>query len=230
MYRERERSTARMSVNKLGEYMTATASRRRRIIQDQKRPKDFIVPRYTEAQVAIATFLAGGAQDDAFLRREIDRIMETPATSEWEEQRKLLCAEAIDSFINLADSIDTNGLTLAAGANDQPSLAIARVEISVRPEVTVNAVDRNGETVAGAIKLYFSKHNSLDVDSGVYVATTVHQLVDEYVTETAAADYRRCQVIDVFAGEVYTAPRSYVRRRRDIEAACEEIARAWPDL
>ena len=105
--------------------MTATPLRRRRIIKDQKRPKDFIVPRYTEAQAAIASFLAGGAQDDGFLRREIDRIMETPATTEWEEQRKMRCAEAIDSFIDLADSIDTDGLTLAVGANDQPSLSIA---------------------------------------------------------------------------------------------------------
>lgn len=142
----------------------------------------------------------------------------------------MLCAEAIDSFIDLADSIDTDGLTLAVGANDQASLSIAAVEISVRPEVTVTAVGRNGQTVAGAIKLYFSKNNPLDENSGVYVATTVHQFADGYLTETADADYRRCQVIDVFGGEIYTAPRSFVRRRNDIEAACEEIARAWPVL
>ena len=38
------RKAPRISVNKLGEYMTATPLRRRRIIQDQKRPKAFISP------------------------------------------------------------------------------------------------------------------------------------------------------------------------------------------
>jgi hypothetical protein len=37
-------------------------------------------------------------------------------------------------------------------------------------------------------------------------------------------------VIDVFNQEVYAAPRAYRRRQMDIEAACEEIARAWPVL
>ena len=47
------RQAPRISVNKLGEYMTATPLRRRRIVLDQKRPKTFIFARYREPQDAI---------------------------------------------------------------------------------------------------------------------------------------------------------------------------------
>jgi hypothetical protein len=69
-----EREVPRISVNKLGEYMTATPLRRRRIIQDQKRPKDYIVPRYTEAQDAIVAYLSATARDDVRLLEAVDRL------------------------------------------------------------------------------------------------------------------------------------------------------------
>jgi hypothetical protein len=37
-------------------------------------------------------------------------------------------------------------------------------------------------------------------------------------------------VLDVFAGNLFEAPRAHKRRMRDIEAACEEISRAWPEM
>ncbi len=42
-YTQSVRDTPRISLNKLGEYMTASPSRRRSIVRDQKRPKDAIV-------------------------------------------------------------------------------------------------------------------------------------------------------------------------------------------
>jgi hypothetical protein len=42
----RVRRTPRISANKLGEYLIAPASRRRRIIVDQKHPHAYITSRY----------------------------------------------------------------------------------------------------------------------------------------------------------------------------------------
>lgn len=79
-FRNTQRSEPRKSANKLGEYMTATPSRRRRIIKDQKRPKDFIVPRYTEAQAAIAAN-SGRSKSSARTSRGTDREKSTPCAS-----------------------------------------------------------------------------------------------------------------------------------------------------
>jgi hypothetical protein len=40
MQKPRERDEARISVNKLGEYMIASPRKRRRIIEDHKRPRE----------------------------------------------------------------------------------------------------------------------------------------------------------------------------------------------
>jgi hypothetical protein len=220
------RKAPRISVNKLGEYMTATPLRRRRIILDQQRPKAFIVPRYTEAQDAITKYLVRDQRDVGGILSEIQRLGLAPSATEWEAQRKRLCIEALERFLDVAEDIDLSGQTVIAGGNDQPRLQVGGLEVSVRPEVIVRGSSRSGDPACGALKLYFSKTIPLNLDGGEYVATLVHQFVDTHI-EPGKAEPRLCHVLDVFGGQVFTAPRAVARRRRDVWAACEEIARAW---
>jgi hypothetical protein len=223
------RRAPRISVNKLGEYMTATPLRRRRIVQDQKRPKGFILPRYNEAQDAITKYLIGGKQDAGLLLSEIARLNLAPSATEWESSRKRLASEAMQSFLAMSEEIDLDGLGATLGGNSQPRLSIGGLEISVRPEILLSGTDRHGRPTAGALKLYFSKTNPLTQDSAGYIATAVHAFVEAHM-QPAHADARNCRVIDVFGQKVYTAPRGSSRRRGDLAAACEEIARAWEQL
>jgi len=220
------RRAPRISVNKLGEYMTATPLRRRRIVQDQKRPRGFILPRYTEAQDAITKYLVGGKKDEGRLLSEIARLNSAPSATEWESDRKRLATEAMQSFLEIADSIDLEGLIATAGGNDQPRLSIGGLEVSIRPEVLLSGTDRHGRPTAGALKLYFSKTNPLTEDAAAYIATVVHAFVEAHMPATHT-DARNCRVIDVFGQKVYTSPRASARRHNDLAAACEEIARAW---
>jgi hypothetical protein len=220
------RRAPRISVNKLGEYMTATPLRRRRIVQDQKRPKGFILPRYNEAQDAITKYLADGKQDASLLLSEIERLNLAPSATEWESSRKRLACEAMQSFLEMADVIDLEGLRATQGGNDQPRLSIGGLEVSVRPEILLSGTDRHGRPTAGALKLYFSKTNPLTQDSADYISTTVHAFVEAHMQPTYA-EPRHCRVIDVLGQKVFTAPRASARRRSDLAAACEEIARAW---
>jgi hypothetical protein len=222
----RSQKAPRISVNKLGEYMTATPLRRLRIVADQQRPMTFIVPRYTEAQEAITKFLVREKHDTSLLASEIERLSAAPSATDWEAQRKRLCAEALARFLDVADQIDLHEQTLAPGGNDQPRLQVGGLEVSVRPEVIVRSTRRAREAASGALKLYFSKTLPLGQEGGEYVATLVHQFVDTHIAP-GHADPRLCRVIDVFGGRVFTAPRAVARRRRDLWAACEEIARAW---
>jgi hypothetical protein len=210
--------------------MVASPRRRRSIIEDQKRPRGYIVARYTEAQNAIAEYLSQGTQNDEIIYRAIERLNnEVPAT-EWEAERNQLCIEALESFLEIGEAIELNGLDALRGEPDPRQLVVAQVAISVRPEVFLRGVDRFGVRTLGAIKLYFAKNTPLTETAALYISTTVHQFVSADLSVEAQPDYQRCMVIDVFNQEVYAAPRAYRRRRMDIEAACEEIARAWPAL
>ncbi len=201
------RRAPRISVNKLGEYMTATPLRRRRIVQDQKRPKGFILPRYTEAQDAITKYLVGGKQDEGRLHSEIERLNIAPSATEWESDRKRLACEALQSFLEIADAIDLDGLSATPGGNDQPRLSIGGLDVSVRPEVLLSGTDRHARPTVGAIKLYFSKTNPLTEESATYIATAVHAFVNAHMP-SAHAEAGNCRVIDVFGQRVYTAPRA----------------------
>src|SRR5688572_13976454 len=173
MATEISRQAPRISINKLGEYMTATPLRRRRIIQDQKRPKTFILSRYAEAQNAITRYLLTGKQDSGLLISEIERLSLAPSATEWEEQRKHLAVAAIKRFMNVADLIDLAGQSVTAPGNNQPRLVFGGLELSVRPEVLLRGRDRFGRPSAGAVKLYFSKTAPLGDEAGAYIATAL---------------------------------------------------------
>lgn len=223
---QRQRTEPRISVNKLGEYLTASPTRRRRIVVDQKRPSDFIVARYREASDAIIRFLFQGQSVD-FLRGEIARISNIEANTEWQAEDYALSVEAIESFLDIYGDLPLDQCTVERSDVEAAPLLIAGVQVSVRPDLIIRSTNRSGAPTVGCLKLYFPKTVSLSDEAGAYIATTLYQYANEYFPSEGSADYRRCHVVDVFGQQIFTAPQSFIRRRRDIEAACEEIARAW---
>jgi len=228
MEETRERAEPRISVNKLGEYMVATPRRRRRIISDQKRPSPFIVPRYTEATEAIVDYLVSSAVDDEVLVEKADTLLSTAGETEWQEQTNQLCAEAISCFLDIVDDLPLDDIEIRRGDPNPEQLEIGGVMVSVRPEMVLCRTDRTGSSTVGALKLSFSKTFPLDDISGDYVATIIQRYVTEKIADGRTVDRSICLVVDVFTGKVYEAPRAYKRRWADLEAAGEEIARAWP--
>lgn len=76
----------RISINKLGEYMTATPARRRQIVRDQKNPPAFKAARYKPARETIVSYLEDGMADDGSpLARaaELRADMPPPRWADW---------------------------------------------------------------------------------------------------------------------------------------------------
>lgn len=203
------RERPRITVNKLGEYMVASPTRRERIIADQRDPKGFKTLRYNEAQEIITRYIVGGAKDDDYLNREIERLYEEGSTDSWQAQNSQLCAEALESFLYVVDALNTDGLTLQWGDLQPPKLQIGEVEVSVRPEVVVTRKNRLGDQCVGGMKLYFPKTYPLSKAAGEYVATTVYQFVTEHSSVPGKPDQGLCSVVDVSGGEVFFAPRAF---------------------
>ena len=223
------RPDPRLSINKLGEYLTCGALRRRRILNDAKHPQGFIVPRYNDFYAVASRFLESNPLDAAIIYAAIDEILARAPGTEWDEQNKSLNVDLLTNLVDIPDLLPLEGLRMIAMPNVQNDLEIAGVTVSVRPEILLTGTIR-GRDVMGALKLYLPKSYPLDQTTADYITTTVHQHLSTFPQLDAEIDYRLCLVADVPTRTVYAAPRSFTRRRNDIEAACEEIAARWPSI
>jgi hypothetical protein len=224
-----KRTSPRISVNKLGEYLLAKAGRRKRILEDSKRPPDFIAPRYRDFYETAPRFLASSPLDDNIIVSSIDAIQSRPVGSEWDEQNKVLNTDLLTNLLDIPDLLDIDRYTVIKLPDAPITMTIGEVEVSIRPELQLGITQRDRE-LAGAIKLYTPKSFPLNQESGDYIATMVHRYCAQNYVGAGEVDYRHCYVVDVPSREVYTAPRSYSRRMSDIEAACLEIAALWPQI
>ncbi|MFZ2405197.1 MAG: hypothetical protein WAW41_08675 [Methylobacter sp.] len=100
----------KISVNKLGEYMIASPSRRKQIIEDQQEPKTFMVARYRDAREQIVTYLSEGMSDDTKVMLSIQELRNSNGGSEFVEQDRQLSADAITKFLEVSDNINIDNL------------------------------------------------------------------------------------------------------------------------
>ena len=226
----RVRSTPRMSINKLCEYLVCQKpSRRQTIIVGQKYPQDFIVHRYADA-LRILPECIEQKFDDTFVAERL-RWLETKfvSTAHSMECRRD-CVSAIKAGRVLKEMLPfAEASFLAAKADETPSVMVGEVEVSVRPEVFVKVATGKRAGQVGAIKLVFSKTNPLDDEALDFDATLLLFYMKEMFGETNVSR-EHCIVVDVFARKVVSAPKSFKSRMKEIEAACDEIDCAWPTV
>lgn len=216
----------RISLNKLGEYMTAaTPSRRKRIVSDQQSPQPFIVARYKDAREAIVDFIVSGMGDRAGLFSLANRLRRSREGSEFAISDRIASADAIVSFIQAIDDIALGDcIAVAMPGTSSEGMSISGVYVSVRPDIYL----RNWVTgeIVGALKLHFPKTSPLSSAGAEYVATAMRVYM-EREKGCQNFDHRKCFVVDVPTASVTIAPKAHVRKMKDIEAACEEIAIRW---
>lgn len=224
------RQSPRISANKLAEYLTASAGRRKTILTDQKHPSDFKTARYKEATQAISRFIAGGCLDTSVLSDTEEYLRGRNPQSAFQAQDRDLSLDALQSVRDVYSQWGLIGSNLSLGAANASPLFIAGVKISVRPEIISRSVNRKGEKTVGAMKLHLPKSSSPSKKNAEYVCTLLHWFCEEHLVDEGIVDYQLCKLIDVPAGVLFEAPKAYKKRRADIEAACEEIAARWASL
>ena len=220
-------ASPKISVNKLGEYLGASPSRRRTIIKDQKNPSTFKAARYKDAREAIVDYAASGMEDEAKAINQIESLLNQDYKSEYEEQDKSLSASSIASFLDLSDEIEIDSDKFDFEAVDKFSTnttEISGVSVSMRPDLLIK--DANDNSVVGALKLHFSKSAPLETEGCKYVATALRKHLEENYP-SAKIDNKKCIVVDIPDQNVQSAPKAYKKRMKDIAAACEEISQRW---
>lgn len=214
-------SDSKISLNKLGEYMTATPARRRRIVEDQIAPKDFIAARYADARNSISNFISGNISEENLIQIAED-LRNKSYDSNFTAQDKNLSADAIDDFLEVSDQLPIGYKFEKVSANNKSALEISGVAVSIRPDVYLK---NDNDELVGAIKLHFPKSNPLNTASGEYVATALRAFIQENTSNII--DPKLCIVIDIPTASVISAPKAGKKRMNDLEAACEEIDARW---
>lgn len=225
-----ERRNPRVSINKLGEYMSVSAARRRRIIKDQKFPKPFKAARYKLAREAMNHFIKSGADDETIIQDCIADLNLSPSGSSFADQDRDLSVEALDCFLDISDQVSLDGLSVAEEPDLDTRLDIAGVSVSVYPDIIVTQNGRAGKMKVGVRKLYLAKTHPLTLEAGQYVGAILLSYIDEHLSHLGTPDHRLCEVVDVFAGEIIVASKAVKKRRSDVEAACQEIAARWATI
>lgn len=217
----------RISANKLGEYLVSPPLRRRSIIERQKYPVSFIGAYYGPARAAIVDYIVGNI-DRAGLLRRTESLVSAEHSSDYTRHQANGCAEAVLRFLDLEPRLDLRGMK-PVHLLDHEKLDVSGVAVSVYPDIVLEGRDRRGKPTVGAIKLHFPKSHPHTEASAQYVATMLRMHAKEAMCDRGKVREDACLVVDVFARQVVTAPRGYIRRWRDIGAACDEIRRAWPE-
>lgn len=225
--KQRVYTTPRMSIKMLCEYVVkASASRRSSIIKDSSIVPTYIAKRYNSAAEAVAGFLSQPNSDLKSLMNELGYLKTKSYNSKYEREMAMLSIQALYSFAPHAISFKEilSGFKVEqANHFNYHKLSIEGVEISIRPELIIRNILNN--EIIGFIKLYFSKTEPLDPESAALITCLGRNYFNE--THSLNMSEKNCFVLDVFRGELSTAPKSFKKRMSDISAACREIADRW---
>ena len=218
----------RMSINKLCEYLVCQKPlRRQSIILGQKYPQDYIVNHYADATRVLTECIEQKFDEDFVAKRLHSletKFVRTPHSSQCLQD----CISAVKQGLILKADLPLDDASFfATKPAETASFKMGEVEVSVRPEVFVKVATGKRAGQIGAIKLVFSKTNPLNEDALAFDATLLYLYMKEGFGE-ANVSREHCIVVDIFAHKVVSAPASFKSRMREIEAACNEIARAWP--
>lgn len=217
-------------MNKLAEYLGSDALRRRRIIEDQKEPLEFMVTRYKIAKLAMIDYLRSNYDVD-IIDKAIEALRRKKCITDFEKNDKKTSIEALESFLEIKFPEQLLDFKLSKPTK-RLKLIESKLQVNVNPELVIEGIYRKKQ-VLGAIKIHISKNNLLTEDMQKNVSTLLHKVVEENILidskkEIVYLDF--CLSIDVFNQSVHCAPKSYKRRRKIIGFACDEINLIWDSI
>jgi len=157
------RSTPRISVNKLAEYITSRGIRQRQILRDQKFPQDFKVTYYKEAEEAVSQCIASNFENILSLERALSILEQRSPERIGTARRIAKNADAIEIFSGMLDDIDLRGGIPELWEQFPSRMTIQGVEISVRPEIILRGQARDGHALLGAMKVHFPANVSFEL-------------------------------------------------------------------
>lgn len=192
-----------ISINPLAEFIKATDTRKKRIIEQQKKTSPIIVNWYQLAKSRMKKFIINNADYET-----IDDAILTLKNRKGLNQRQLIdrqvSLEALERFIKLKIPNVLQEKDIEFYKFKNKSISYQNVEITVSPDV-IFSVKRDGIKHYGAIKLRVSKSKPFDNDQQNLIASTLYEYLKQNIIDNKSViEPDLCLSLDVF-GNGYKA-------------------------
>ena len=218
--------------------MVSSDSTRLGIVERQKYPPEGIPKRYRDARPAIQSYLRSTSRStnalDATERRLAQRAQDTSQSSQVRNDAE----QSIEALreIRLINELSRYEF-VSAPRNHRPfSFDVNGVSVSGYVDLLVHSSHR-GTGQIGAAMLRMTKDDTGSEEAqrrrremGEYAATILYMLMQRSNWSDRTLVHRLCMSIDVRVKTVFKAPRSNVKRIRNLEAACRTIALQWETI
>jgi len=216
-----------VSINKLAEYMTANAIRRRQIIKILKKDSDFYKVYYSEVRNVIPKFFKSNYDSD-ILDVLITKIEEKVVSTDWEKNDNSNSIIAIQNVLE-SNLPDLSNYNFIKDDFKIKKIELAGVTVTIKPDLFLQNKDNSK---IGVLKHHIAKtpDNQLEDENRIYVATILKFALLEHGLEEKNIDDNACIAFDIFKKDYSTSSKSFKRTISAVEAACEEIALRWETI
>jgi hypothetical protein len=224
-------------VNDLAFFMVSSETARVGIIRRTKYPQVPPIIRYRDVRAPLCSYLSDRMRSvnplvtagAMFAQRSQD-----PSETSLRQDDARHSIEVLHAIQAMANQLA--GFDFHAAPENQPTLSMAGVEISVRADLLVHGAVRNREQIGVAILRMTQDDADTDAarsrrqDMGFYVATLARLHLEANIESNREPANRLCLSIDVQHGEAFACPNANTRRRNDLENACRFIAAMWATI
>jgi hypothetical protein len=226
----------RLSATQVGDYLSANATNRRRILREAKYPPTILLIRYEDAKNALVAHLAREGAVDGSLDRKIlalRRKADDGGITDYARANCNLCVDAIESFQAYERNLEVGKTKFLKPLVHYSRLKISGVSISVSIDLRTEKVDAKGTKSVGGAMLVFSKSGRPDKnlpDRCKAITLLIQELLQGYVKNGEQLDPSLCMAIDVFNGKVYRAKSLQRQLYKTVVNSCGEVAMVWPSI
>jgi hypothetical protein len=231
------RQDARVSANDLALFMVSSDTARLGIIRRAKYPQLPPIIRYRDVRLPICRYLSDRSRSvnplvaaEQMLRQRSEDPSETTLRQD-DARHSIEVLRALHGMANRLAPFDFH-----PAPQNQATLGLAGVEISVYADLLVHGTSRRREQIGAAVLRMTQDDAETEAarsrrqDMGSYVATLARLHLDANIESDREPANRLCLSIDIQHGEAFACPSSNIRRRNDLENACRFIAALWPGL
>lgn len=220
----------KLSLNKFGEYFTASASRKETIIRDAKYGKESERgARYVKARKAIKQYFLSEFNKTVINDAITDLKSKVPKT-DWQKSDIESSLSALKIVLETDFSRFAN-FKISVYRQPFKTIEIEGVEININPDLLLR-INSNKDTIhIGALKIHISKNNLLKEEASKNISTLLHQfLIANVLKDNEVVKPNMSFSYDVFSSNIGTAPSSIAKRWKNIEATCRSIKLYWDSI
>jgi hypothetical protein len=232
------RPNPQVSANQIAEYLGASSTRRKRIIQGARFPKLSVVAQYDKAREGLVNFLDDDTRSFKHLaaaRDHLEKRKLRPDATDWLKRDSDGSIEAMDEFQSAYNKLGFGKLTCREVTGKQPLLDLWKTtKISVHLDLLLRkpVMGANHDNIGGAIFLFSRGETSSKarIDKSKIIAGLIYTYCGNVLKDLGVAEPSLCMAVDVFGKVAHKPPGTFAAKLKNVADACEEIHARWKTI